>query len=175
MIQQAKISRAHVGDAAIIALLGRLTFVETFGYLFDEHKNDLGEYLDRTFNVSKITASITKSENTFWLAKWNELPIGYAKFKHGSTTASFPQENVGQLQKIYVLEQFLFRGVGALLLKEVLAYAQGRETEIVWLAVLAANTTAIGFYEKHGLSKAAPDSYAIGEQTFEFALMSRPV
>lgn len=175
MVQVAKISRACVDDAEIISLLGRLTFVETFGYLFNNHKDDLDEYLDQTFNVCKITASLKKEENTLWLARWDGLPIGYAKFKNGSTTAVLPKRNVGQLQKIYVLRQFLFRGAGALLLKEVLAHAESREALTVWLAVLAANTTAIGFYEKHGFNRTAPDSYSIGAQTFKFTLMSRSI
>jgi hypothetical protein len=49
-------------------LLGRLTFSETFGHLLETHPADLVAYLDRTFGVEKIAASLGQTRNTFWLA-----------------------------------------------------------------------------------------------------------
>jgi hypothetical protein len=44
----AQIRPADAADAAVIALLGRITFGETFGHLFRDHQDDLRAYLDRT-------------------------------------------------------------------------------------------------------------------------------
>ncbi|MGB5821261.1 MAG: hypothetical protein WBG90_17385, partial [Saonia sp.] len=68
---------AKTADAEYIALLGRITFRETFGHLFEDN-NDLLPYLDRTFSVPKIRTSIGKPSNVYWIAFVNELPIGYA-------------------------------------------------------------------------------------------------
>ncbi len=44
--------RAACGDdAALLALLGRLTFRETFGALFQDHESELTDYLETTFSV----------------------------------------------------------------------------------------------------------------------------
>jgi hypothetical protein len=39
--------------AEIIALLGRITFAQTFGYLFRGHAQELSTYLDTTFGAKK--------------------------------------------------------------------------------------------------------------------------
>ena len=46
------IRRAEPGDAEVVALLGRITFAETFAYLFEGHEDDLRTYLDYTFGVA---------------------------------------------------------------------------------------------------------------------------
>jgi len=52
---------AEPKDAEIVALLARITFAETFGYLFEQHKDDLRAYLDQTFAVNKIRRSRVRS------------------------------------------------------------------------------------------------------------------
>ena len=37
----AQVLKAQLDDAGVIALLGRITFAETFGYLFVDHQDDL--------------------------------------------------------------------------------------------------------------------------------------
>jgi hypothetical protein len=79
----AQIRRAASGDGPIAAFLGRITFAETFGYLFRNYfENDLRAYLDATFDVAKMERSLAKPENAYWLALWAGLPVGYAKLKH---------------------------------------------------------------------------------------------
>jgi hypothetical protein len=71
-----QIRRAEAVDTAVVALLGRITFGETFGYLFRDHQDDLHAYLDRTFDVAKVERSVGKSENAYWLAFSAGLPVG---------------------------------------------------------------------------------------------------
>ena len=101
-----KISRATEADATSIALLGRFTFTETFGHLFRD-KNDLMEYYERTFAVEKLANSLKKGSNAYWLAHIDQLPVGYAKLKLHSPSPFIDSRNVCQLQKIYVLKDFL--------------------------------------------------------------------
>ena len=99
--------RAGPSEASVVALLGRITFGETFGHLFHDHREDLRTYLDATFDVAKIERSLGKPENTCWLACRNELPAGYAKLKYPSAPPGKPGRDAAQLQKIYVLREFL--------------------------------------------------------------------
>jgi diamine N-acetyltransferase len=75
----AEIRRATPEDAATVALLGRITFVESFGHLFRSHPHELRSYLDRTFGVGKIEISLAKPGNVYWLAYRDHLPVGYAE------------------------------------------------------------------------------------------------
>ncbi len=168
----APVLRAQPEDAAVIALLGRITFAETFGHLFADHRADLLAYLDRTFSVSKIRRSIQSSLNAYWLGFADGLPVGYAKLKYPSPTPLLSGKSVAQLQKIYVLRDFLERGIGKSLLATILDHAANLQIEELWLDVLKDNTRAILFYQRHGFNALGEDTYTIGAQSFLFHLMS---
>jgi diamine N-acetyltransferase len=167
-----RIIPAKTEDAAIVALLGRITFAETFGYLFQTHPHELGTYLDTTFGVAKIRTSLAKPGNAYWLALRDCLPVGYAKLKHPSAPPSGQAgKDAAQLQKIYVLNEFLGEGIGKALMQQALAEARWR-APILWLDVLHENKRAIGFYKKHGFTVTGEDAYTIGSQRFRFVLMT---
>jgi ribosomal protein S18 acetylase RimI-like enzyme len=166
-----QIRRLEQKDAEIVALLGRITSCETFGYLFKEHVADLRAYLDRTFDVEKLRRSLERARNGYWLTFANGLPIGYAKLKHPSPTILPDGGEIGQRQKIYMLAEFVGQGGGRLLLEAVLAHAASRGIDAVWLGVLKENSRAIRFYEGFGFVALGEDVYTIGAQTFTFHLM----
>ena len=166
------IRTATPDDAATVALLGRITFAETFGHLFLNHAADLRSYLDRTFAVAKIRNSLGEPDNRYWLSLLDGLPVGYAKLKYPSPTPLLPKEDPAQLQKIYVLREFLAQGIGKVLLSAMLTDAVRRGLNTLWLDVLKQNTRAIRFYEREDFVPLGDDTYTIGAQTFEFHLMA---
>jgi diamine N-acetyltransferase len=121
-----RIIAAKPEDAPIVALLGRVTFAETFGYLFRSYAQELSTYLDMAFDVEKIQTSLGKAENAFWLAVRDRLPVGYAKLKHPSAPSGRAEERAAQLQKIYVLNEFVGEGIGKALMQKALAEARRR-------------------------------------------------
>ena len=163
---------ATVEQADIISLLGRMTFSETFGYLFANHPGELGSYLEETFGVAKIRRSIGLSRNHYWLAYVDELPVGYAKLKYPSDTDLLVGPDVAQLQKIYIVRDHLAMGIGGPLLQAVRERAIARGARVMWLAVLSENARAIGFYRRHGFNGLGKDRFTIGSQTFQFDLLS---
>ncbi|HUB13809.1 MAG TPA: GNAT family N-acetyltransferase [Acetobacteraceae bacterium] len=168
----AVIRRAHPVDATVVALLGRITFAETFGHLFVHHAGDLRAYLDATFDVAKIERSLGKPPNQYWLAFQRGLPIGYAKLKHPVAPPHAPQQDAAQLQKIYVLREFLAQGIGHEPLAPAM-HAASASTALRWLDVLRENDRAVGFYARHGFIPVGEDTYAIGTQRFLFHIMER--
>jgi ribosomal protein S18 acetylase RimI-like enzyme len=167
------IRRATRNDAEIIALLGRITFAETFGDLFAAHPAELAAYLDRTFAVVKLRASLEHAHNAYWISLVDALPVGYAKLKYPSPIGELPDPAPAQLQKIYILRQFLGQGIGKPLLKAVLDHVAERAISAVWLDVLRENARAIRFYLHTGFIPVGNDTYAIGSQIFHFHLMAR--
>jgi diamine N-acetyltransferase len=83
-----------------------------------------------------------------------------------------PGKSAAQLQKIYVLREFIGRKIGAALLGRVLPEAAVR-APVLWLDVLRENTHALRFYETHGFCVIGEDTHTIGAQTFAFDLMAR--
>ncbi|MGI9546998.1 MAG: GNAT family N-acetyltransferase [Flavobacteriaceae bacterium] len=159
-------------DASVIALLGRVTFWESFGDLFKD-QNDLLEYFERTFSVAKIERSLQKQENLYWLAFVNRLPVGYAKLKLKSTTPFLEMERVCQLQKIYVLKDFLSLKIGLALHTTLLEKAKSGTCDYIWLSVYKENERAIQFYLKNGFEKIGDHEFVIGKEHFDFIAMAR--
>ena len=108
-----EIREAEISDAEFIALLGRVTFTETFGHLF-RNQNDLLDYYNKTFSVKKIKKSLKKPNTYYWVAFVNDLPVGYSKLKLDSLSEFIDCKNTSQLQKIYVLKDFLSLKIGQL-------------------------------------------------------------
>ena len=167
-----QIRLAKKEDAAIIALLGRITFKETFGDLFNDQEG-LTTYLDTTFGVDKIERSIQKEINVYWVASVDGLPVGYAKLKLDSPSTFVTSKNMGQLQKIYVLKDFLSMKIGKQLQDILLEKAKSSGCEHIWLSVYKGNQRAIRFYEKNDFKTVGEHQFSIGKDTFDFMAMSK--
>tara|TARA_Y100000815_G_scaffold184074_1_gene167848 strand:- start:456 stop:977 length:522 start_codon:yes stop_codon:yes gene_type:complete len=166
------LKRSTIKDASIIALLGRVTFTETFDHLFPD-KNELLAYYDRTFSVEKIEESLKKKTNIYWLAYINRLPVAYAKLKLDSSSNFLNSGTTCQLQKIYVLRDFLSQKVGLSLQNELLNCALNSGYHNIWLSVLQSNERAMSFYQNTGFNKVGTHEFQIGTQNFYFNVMSR--
>ena len=167
-----EIRLANKEDAQFIALLGRITFTETFGHLF-RYNQDLLNYYDTTFSVDKIENGIDKPNNVFWMAFVNRLPVGYAKLKLNSKSKFIDSDNVCQLQKIYVLKDFLSMKIGFELQKVLLEIAKELGFVKIWLSVLNSNERAIKFYRINGFEDIGNHDFHIGKENFEFVAMGK--
>ena len=166
-----EIRLARKEDAPFIALLGRTTFTETFGHFFRD-QNDLIDYYNLTFSVQKIENGIKKPDNLFWIAFANRLPVGYAKLKLYSPSEFVESKAVCQLQKIYVLKDFLSMKIGFGLQDALLKKAKELTFDTVWLSVLHSNERAINFYKNSGFGQIGDHDFQIGKENFEFIAMS---
>jgi len=163
---------ADASDSSYIALLGRVTFTETFGHLFTDPE-DLLHYLEATFSVSKIERSLKKSKTVYWIAFADRLPVGYAKLKLESPSPFITTKKISQLQKIYVLKDFLSLKIGFNLQKKMLEKAKKLGSNEIWLSVLNSNDRAINFYLKNGFKLIGNHDFKIGKEHFEFLAMSK--
>ncbi|MEM9647039.1 MAG: N-acetyltransferase [Bacteroidota bacterium] len=165
-----QLKQATHEDAPQIALLARFTFTETFGHYFRD-RSDLKTYLNQTFNVPKLQESLKKPNNLFWLAYIDHLPVGYSKLKLHSPTPFLQSDSICQLQKIYVLKDFLSHKVGLPLQNAMLEHAVEKGIKNIWLSVLKENARAIRFYEKNGFKTLGDHDFQIGKEHFEFQAM----
>ncbi len=167
-----EIRLANKDDSKFIALLGRVTFTETFGHFFSD-KQDLLDYYNSTFSVDKIESSFSKPNNIYWIAFVDRLPVGYAKLKLNSQSEFISERNVSQLQKIYVLKDFLSMKIGFELQNLLLNKAIEEKISKIWLSVLNSNERAINFYLKNGFVEIGNHDFQIGKENFEFIAMSK--
>ncbi|WP_297704473.1 GNAT family N-acetyltransferase [uncultured Eudoraea sp.] len=167
-MQSIEIRLANTTDAEYITLLGRVTFPQTFGYYFRD-KNDLLAYYNRTFSVAKIRSGFENPNNLFWLALVDDLPVGYAKLN--SPTRFSSSENICQMQKIYVLQDFLSMKIGLELQNSLLNTAREKGFDKIWLSVPKSNERAINFYGRSGFEKIGDHDFQIGKEHFKFVAM----
>ena len=163
---------ANKDDAGCITLLGRITFTETFGHLFKDEQ-DLLDYYNSTFSVDKIEKSFSKPNNVYWISFVDRLAVGYAKLKLNSQSEFIADENVCQLQKIYVLKDFLSMKIGFELQNLLLKKAKEKGFREVWLSVFNSNERAINFYIKNGFVEIGKHNFQIGKENFKFIAMSK--
>jgi ribosomal protein S18 acetylase RimI-like enzyme len=168
------IRKATIDDVQYISLLARMTFTEAFQHYYRD-RQDLLDYYEREFSVSKIQSSLLKDNNAFWIAFYDQLPVGYSKLKKHSKTEFINSGKVSQLQKIYVLQDFNSRKIGFRLLNEMLEETKRMKNKYLWLSVLKSNERALSFYTKSGFNPAGEHSYAIGKEHFEFFVLKRKV
>ncbi len=161
-----EIREATMSDAEYIALIGRIAFGDTFSPIF-ENQDNLQDYLNRTYQVEKIKKSIAENaENRYWIAFFDGLSIGFMKIKIES-------DETWQLQKIYILRDFLDKKIGYHFLQLLENEIVSNKIKTLWLTVEVRNERAIRFYEKVGFYKKEKTTFTIGTQTFDFELMEK--
>ena len=169
-----KVIRANSSHAETIASIGKLSFRDAFGNLFND-KSTLFEYLEYTYSIEKVTKSIEKENNVFFIAFVENVPVGFAKVKKSSLNEQIESIAQMELQKIYVLSYYHGCGAGAALMQTVLELAYQIQPDYLWLDTHTTNAKAIRFYEKNGFVKAGKNYFTIGAQTFEYYVMCLPI
>ena len=165
------IKKAACTDAPIISFLGKQTFQETFGELFTA--DELNEYLENTFGIKKLEESLLKPRNIFGIVYCLDKPVGYYKVKIGSGYDDPAVNNPVQLQKIYILKDYLDKKLGKALLEHIFALQEIKACDRIWLVVLQSNSRAIRFYENNGFSKLKRYYHRIGDHDLEYELMTK--
>jgi len=167
------VRKADIYDVEMISLIGRLSFTDAFGNVFNEC--NLHEYIKKVYDPDKIALNFERDNNVFFIAEINNRPAGFAKVKRFSLNDEIESGSQMQLEKIYVLPGLQKKGVGNALLKEVIDFANEIGPDYLWLDVYAGNENAIRFYEKNDFHKGSVYHRGFGTQHFEFYIMMLPV
>lgn len=142
------IKKAKEEDAAVLALLGRLTYAESHGD-FIEDINDLLLYLNDSFSVAKTKQELKLTENFFYIIYADDLPVGYAKLVANENHNNEHSPNHCKLERIYILNDFTRLRIGKQLLTFIEEKAKELQLNTMWLSVYIKNSRAIKFYEKN--------------------------
>lgn len=166
------IRKATIADAEIIALLAQITFRQAFNHYWND-ENVLRNYFKQTFSVSKLRSSISKPNNVFWIAYADELPVGYAKLKLNCPNDGLNDPTPAQLQKIYILNDYIAQGIGEKLQNELFEEVKSNKIKTLWLAVWDQNDKAIKFYERHGFSTETTHHYDFEKMSIDYLVMTK--
>jgi ribosomal protein S18 acetylase RimI-like enzyme len=163
---------ASDGDGPLLAELGATTFTETFAN--DNSPEDMAAYLAEAFNVGRLREELADPDATFFIAEVDDVAAGYAKLRAGETT-EVEGETPIELVRLYVLRDWLGRGVGPALMEACLEHARRAGHRTIWLGVWERNWRAQAFYRKWGFVEAGDHVFQVGSDAQRDLLMVRAV
>jgi GNAT superfamily N-acetyltransferase len=154
---------ASPADAAALAELGRLSFIETFGHLYTPENLDaflVGH------NEGKWRDELRDPGFAIRIGEADGRAVAYAKL--GPPSLPFePQGRPIELRQFYVLKPWQGAGVAADLMQWVLDEARARDADELYLSVFVDNHRARRFYERYGFRFVAPYTFMVGSHEDE--------
>lgn len=148
-------------DVDLLAELGAKTFRETFEA--DNTPENLAAYLESAFNRKVVAAELADPASYFLIAQSGNTPVGYAKLRTGDVPDEIGDPNAIELQRIYVLRDWLGHKVGAALMQASLNEAVAKGHKTIWLGVWERNPRAIAFYQRWRFEQVGTHIFEVGD------------
>lgn len=159
------LAKANAATAAQLAELGRQTFQDTFAATTPPA--DMAAFLADTFGPERQLAELQDSANTFLLAHMQGALVGYAKLREPSALGLPEGQDAPagrlEIERLYVAEDWLGTGLGAALMRAVLALAEQLHCTAVVLGVWEKNARALAFYQRFGFREIGAHDFRLGQ------------
>lgn len=158
---------ATEADAALMAVLGPRTFVETFGHLYSEE--NLTAFL-RNHSEENWRAELSDPRFAVRLAEQGGEAVGFAKVG----PPSLPFEVTGptaELRQFYVLKPWQGAGIAPVLMDWVIDESRRRGAEEIYLSVFVDNARAQRFYARYGFEPVGRYDFMVGTHADEDVIM----
>ena len=162
---------ATLEDLAALQAIGRKTFEEAFAA--NNSEENLAAYLEEGFSKQKLGAELRNENSKFYFALQEGDVIGYLKVNLGDAQSEKQDPNALEIERIYVLQQYHGKQVGALLYEQALSIAKARKAPYMWLGVWEENPRAIRFYEKQGFVEFGEHIFQLGDDAQRDVLMKK--
>jgi GNAT superfamily N-acetyltransferase len=154
---------AGPGDAALLADLGRRSFIETFGHLYDP--SNLALFLEN-HKQEKWRSELADPAFAVRVVEADGEAAGYAKLGPLSFPLE-PQGNPLELRQFYVLKPWHGTSVARELMEWVLEEARKRGADELYLSVFIDNHRARRFYERYGFRFVRTFAFMVGTHADE--------
>lgn len=170
---QVTVRNAKSTDANLLAELGSRTFEETFSS--DNTLEDMAAYLASSFNLAQQSAELGEPASMFLIAEVDGVAAGYAKLHGGKRAEAIEGAKPIELVRLYVLHEWLGRGVGEALMRACLDEARSAGYETIWLGVWERNARAQAFYRKWNFRAVGDHIFQLGSDPQRDIVMERKV
>ncbi len=136
-------------ETATLSMLARQTFNDTFADTCTAE--DMEQFLKTTFSEEALLKELETEGDYCFFITVDGIPAGYLRFMEDySSFETIRQWKALELKRIYIQTQFQGLGIAAQLMDFLLAYANDKGYEVVWLGVWEHNYRAHKFYQKYG-------------------------
>ena len=160
-----EIKKANPIDLKAIIEIGKETFTETFAQF--NSAQDMKNYLLDNFNGQKMQKELLNVNSLFFLALFNDLPVGYLKLNFNEAQTELKLKESLEIERIYVLKKFQGKKIGQALFQKALFIGNQKSLDFIWLGVWEKNEKALAFYDKAGFKRFDKHIFKLGndEQT----------
>lgn len=165
---------AKESDFEVLALLGRVTYVESHGH-FINNKTDLLKYNNAAFAISKTKLELANPNNVFYIIYVNDFPAGYAKIILNKINDNIVSEDNCCLDKIYILNEFIPLKIGYQFLKFTEEKARELLLDTMWLSVYVKNERAIKFYQKNDFKDVGRLNFLVNGKEYDNIVFSKKI
>lgn len=146
------------------------TFLETFAEV--NSASDMKQYLNEAMTVEQLELELNNTDSKFYFAIQNQDVIGYLKINIGNAQTEHFNQKAFEIERIYVLKNYIGKQVGKLLFDTAIALAKKLQKKTVWLGVWEKNERAINFYQKNGFIKFDSHKFKLGNDIQTDILMA---
>jgi GNAT superfamily N-acetyltransferase len=160
-------------DAALLADVGAQSFHEA--YAADIAAPRLAAYIEDAFGDDQQAAELADPNACFLIAQVGAVVVGYAKLRMNTPPSCISGAPAIELERLYVLDAWIGRGVGARLMRACLDEATARGCVTMWLGVWERNTRALAFYNRWSFVQAGSHVFQMGDEAQTDLLMQRAV
>ncbi|WP_320167809.1 GNAT family N-acetyltransferase [Mangrovibacterium marinum] len=165
-----KLTTSNIGQLQEIS---KQTFAETFQA--SNSVENMNAYLEKSFSIEKLAKELANPYSGFYFALANTRVVGYLKVNWGPSQTENPDENGLEIERIYVLKEFLGKKVGQVLYEKAIEISTQKGVDFVWLGVWEENQRAIRFYQKNGFEAFDKHIFQLGEDKQTDILMKRKI
>lgn len=168
-----EVRRAGVEDAAMLALVGAATFLDSFAGVLPGEA--IVAHCARHHVATVYAGYLARPEVAAWLAvmRAGGAPVGYAML----TPPELPEETLragdAELKRIYALSRLHGSGVGQRLMETAIAEARARGARRLMLGVYAGNARALRFYERNGFVRVGERRFTVGSLVCDDYVLAR--
>jgi ribosomal protein S18 acetylase RimI-like enzyme len=142
------IRQADEKDVSLLYSVCRQSYIQSFTDHWVE--GGLTWYLEKVYGMDVLERDLKNPDINYFISYYDDVPAGFMKVKLNSPLSLHVSGNHLEIEKLYFLEKYKRKGLGKRMITSVRELADKLGTDLIWLAVIDKNASAITFYENNG-------------------------
>lgn len=167
------VRRADPSDAHQLSYIAEATFRATFGSV--NTAEDMELYCENCFGEEVQKSEITNPDMHTLLCEAGGKLAGFTQLRWGAAPACVSASAPGEIQRLYVADQWHGKGVAQGLMRACIEEVTRRGSDAIWLGVWEHNLRAIAFYEKWGFVVVGDQAFPLGRDLQRDFVMLKPM
>lgn len=156
-----RVRRATDQDAAELARVAEITFMETWAHLYPAA--DVTAYVASAYSQEACLEKLADSRMAYWLAHAEGQPaVGFALAGYCKLPVPGLELSAGELRQLYVRSAYQNQRLGTLLFDAALEWLEAHYSPL-YVGVWSENYGAQRFYGRYGFVKVGEYGFPVGK------------